>query len=91
MNHPIVLISVNVLAFVFVAAFAWWYGKRVSRSISLGTRAPAVSEGALGAVTLNPAAEGTGAHPGGEIRGEPPLAASYPRRGVPRPDREVQS
>jgi hypothetical protein len=57
MNQTIVLIVVNVLAVAFVAAFAWWYGKRVSRSVPLGARPLAVSEGDL------PAAESLGAQP----------------------------
>lgn len=52
--------------------------------VPLGARPPAASEGTLSGGST-PSEGEEGAHPVGEIRGEPPLAASYPPQGVPRP------
>lgn len=71
MNHPVVLVAINVAALAFVAAFAWWWGKRSRPAIDpLGSATPRPPEG--------------DAHPGDEIRGGQP--ASHPRQGVPRRD-----
>lgn len=81
-----ILLLVFVASMVTIAlAFLVARAIRVSHNPNpLGTRLPAVSEGALSGGSTS--AEGEGAHPGGEIRGEPPLAASHPPQGVPRPD-----